>query len=219
MKTNARLIFGLCGGTFLISMVLGAWCYTGELTLLSKKMPVSNDSSPKKFLEISDSSITAKPSLNNETQGKPYSIPTQNSTSSDIAESSQKSTSDIVAGSSSGNEASFTLNGQSYQLHPNQVGAYPQIPIGAKQKVPITVLYANGYPGQPIVVQVDDGGGVQGNKMATVQKLSDQLTVNFTFQSGTQNGIYRVSLFDGSQTQRLNFWLGPPIGLKPLASK
>jgi len=88
------------------------------------------------------------------------------------------------------------------------------VPIGAKQNVPITVQYDQGSPGDPVAIQVLDGGGLNGNQMAQSAKLDGTRSVNFVFQAGTQDGVYRVNLFNGNSNKTLFFWVGPQPALR-----
>jgi len=105
--------------------------------------------------------------------------------------------------------AKAEVDGKSYQLTPNQVGNFPRVLIKPGDAVHVEVAYPEGHSGDAVVVETEDGGTLDGKKMANVTTLDDQKNVQFNFQSTTQPGIYHVSLRSGADVKVLNFWAGP----------
>lgn len=106
-------------------------------------------------------------------------------------------------------QANFKSGDQDYHLQPDRFGTFPRVSAEAGQKIPVSVQFAQGGAGDPVVVQVEDGGSLPGKQVVQQTKLDDQLSAHFTFQAGTQEGIYRVTVRQGGQTQTLQFWVGP----------
>jgi hypothetical protein len=105
-------------------------------------------------------------------------------------------------------KASVTVGGQEYQLSSNQIGCFPRIYVEPQATIPVKLSYPDGNPGDSVVVEVEDGGHLNGRQMAEVATLDDQKTVQFQFQTTEQSGIYRIALLNGADTKVLNFWVG-----------
>jgi hypothetical protein len=106
-------------------------------------------------------------------------------------------------------KARIKLNGTVQALLPNQLGDFPRVGVDAKQVIPITVAYKDGNPGDPVMVQVQDGGALAGGSMVQEAQLDDNGDISFDFKAGTQDGIYRITLVKANEQQTLNFWVGP----------
>ena len=104
--------------------------------------------------------------------------------------------------------AQVKLGGTTYELHPNQIGGFDRLNIEPKAKIPIRVTYANGNPGDPISIEVEDGGQLDNKKIAKVQSLDAAKQLAFTFSASEQSGIFRVVLRNGSDVKEISFWAG-----------
>jgi len=111
--------------------------------------------------------------------------------------------------------ASVRVDGKNYQLTPNQSGNFPKVFIQPKGLVHVEVAYPQGQAGDAVVLESEDGGGLDGKKTATVTALNNQQSVKFDFQATEQPGIYRVALRNGPDVKVLSFWAGPLPTMRP----
>lgn len=106
-------------------------------------------------------------------------------------------------------KATVQVDGKSYQLTPNQIGNFPRVLVQPKDTIHVQVAYPQGQPGDAVVVETEDGGNLDGKKMANITALDGQQKVQFNFQTTSQPGIYHVALRNGPDVKVLNFWAGP----------
>jgi uncharacterized protein YfaP (DUF2135 family) len=111
-------------------------------------------------------------------------------------------------------EARITVGGKTYDSTPNQFGQFQRVYIEAKAKVSIQVAYPDGSAGDPVAVEVEDGGELGNKTMGSVVKLDDQKTAQFQFLAGDQEGIYRVVLRNGADVKTVNLWVGQETASK-----
>lgn len=143
-----------------------------------------------------------------------------NSASSSETKSVLPSAADAAQALSQPATAFLQAGGKNYRLQANQQGGFEQIPIEAKTAVPITVHYENGEPGEVVAAQVLDGGALKdGKHIADVVALDEQGNIALSFTSGDQRGIYRVRLMKGGDFKTLNFWVGPPLKMRSVATR
>jgi hypothetical protein len=105
-------------------------------------------------------------------------------------------------------QAKIRIGNQSLQLNPNQLGNFQRIDVAARAKIQVQVAYPNGQVGDPVAIEVKDGGHLNDGQMAEVTALDSQDTVQFQFQTTDQLGIYRIALRSGSDVKVVNFWVG-----------
>jgi hypothetical protein len=105
-------------------------------------------------------------------------------------------------------DASVHAGNQNYLLTPNQLGNFERVNIAPKQKVAVDVSYPEGQAGDPVSVEVEDGGHLNQNQMAEVTALDGQDSIHFQFQPTDQAGIYRIVLRSGADVKVVNFWVG-----------
>ena len=99
--------------------------------------------------------------------------------------------------------------GQQYDFKPNELGLFPRVNIGLGDSASVSVAYPGGAPGDLVVVQSEDGGTLADGKTVMQAHLDDNLQVKFPFNSTQEGGIYRVTLRNGFDQKRLEFWGGP----------
>ena len=105
--------------------------------------------------------------------------------------------------------ARIEVAGKSSQnLLPNELGIFPRVLASAGEKIPVAITYEDGEPGDSVVVQVVDGGGLDDGVMAKVLHLNNSKSVAFTAGMSMQDGIHRVSLLKGGERKMLEFWVG-----------
>ena len=97
-------------------------------------------------------------------------------------------------------KASVRVDGKTYQLTPNQLGTFPQVMVGAKDRIQVQVSYPNGQAGDPVVVEAEDGGTVNG-KTGQLTSLDGQKSAQFNFTT-TEQPEFITSLFATDPTSR-----------------
>ena len=110
--------------------------------------------------------------------------------------------------------AHMETDGESGDLIPNQFGEFPRVHIDPKQTVSVTAMWPEGEAGQKVVVAQMDGGQLSGGQQLLAFTLDASRQVAFDFTAGNGNGIYRVTLRNGSDKKMLQFWAGPELALK-----
>lgn len=105
-------------------------------------------------------------------------------------------------------DSRITVGDKTFSSTPNQMGQFQRVYIDPNAKVAVQVAYPDGSPGDPVAVEVEDGGQLSNKKMGAVIKLDDQKTANFQFLAGDQEGIYRLVLRNGADVKTVNLWVG-----------
>ncbi len=105
------------------------------------------------------------------------------------------------------------VGNQLYTAYPNQIGNFQRITVPVKSHLDVSVAYPAGQPGDPIALEVEDGGQLAGKQMGAVTALNDSKNLYFSFDTTEQPGIYRVVMRDGGDVKVLNVWAGaePPM--------
>ena len=125
-----------------------------------------------------------------------------------------------------GVRASATVNvgGKVVQLQPNQLGDFGQIDIAAKANAKVTIAYPTAASATPVIVEAEDGGllSLVGSKgrpsVVATGYLDSSNQVSINFQSGTQEGIYRITIQAGADRKQVAFWVGPEPTVVPLVT-
>jgi len=105
-------------------------------------------------------------------------------------------------------EARIAVAGKSYDLSPNQMGNFQRVYINTSAKVAIQINYPEGQAGDPVAVEVEDGGELANKTMGEVVQLDDQKDAQIQFVAGDQEGIYRLVLRYGADVKTINLWVG-----------
>lgn len=103
------------------------------------------------------------------------------------------------------------VNGKEIVLKPNECGMFPRIPVSANEKIRVSVAYTEGTPEDPLVIQAEDGGKINGKSVVFPSKLDQNGVISFEFQTMKQEGSYRVTLRKGVDEKRLDFWVGKEL--------
>ena len=103
--------------------------------------------------------------------------------------------------------AQINVDGESYQLTPNQIGGFQRITVSPKAKIDVSLAYPQGQPGDVVGVEVEDSGSLSGGASAKAMSLDKRKTLAFQFQTTEQIGIYRITLRNGADVKSLNFWV------------
>lgn len=103
------------------------------------------------------------------------------------------------------------LDGESYELSVNQVGYFERVRVQPEQKIPVVVNCPDGFAGQYVVVEVEDGGLLDTGKIVKTVRLDERKQVAFTMQVSGNAGIHRVSLRRGANLKVLDLWVGPDV--------
>jgi hypothetical protein len=102
------------------------------------------------------------------------------------------------------------VDGQIYRQTVNQLGVYPLLIIKPKGQVEIHISYPGDRTGDPIAVQVQDGGHLVVDNgqsaMSEVATIDQQNSIDFQFKATEQLGVYRVALRDGASVSVVNLW-------------
>ena len=115
--------------------------------------------------------------------------------------------------------ATVTLNGMSRQLEPNAIGCFPRMLIATEEHASVLVSYPNATPGDPLVIQCEDGGTLDNGLIVKRAELDAAGRISFQFSAGVPEGIYRILLRKGLDEKHLEFWAGPELALKPTLSR
>lgn len=111
--------------------------------------------------------------------------------------------------------ATIETDGQRRELRPNQIGEFPRVAAVVQQSIPLAISYPEGEPNQEVAVTVQDGGRIDEGQIARLLKLDTNRSIAFSFVTGQNDGIYRVSLRKGADTKTFSVWVGPELKLAP----
>jgi hypothetical protein len=107
------------------------------------------------------------------------------------------------------------VNNQLTKLDPNVKGKFGRIVLAGNQTVPVAVFFPQLTSGDNVAIEVEDGGFVGKNDQIEVMPVDSNQEVAFAFTSGTQDGVYRVTLRHGADVEELNFWVGKDLVFAP----
>ena len=99
-------------------------------------------------------------------------------------------------------------NGKSLTLEPNDLGLYPQVIVAKGQSIPIFISYADGEPGEVLIVSAEDGGKLSNGIPVITTKLDANRTAKVFFTTSQDEGIFRVTVRRGAEQTQFNFWVG-----------
>jgi hypothetical protein len=108
--------------------------------------------------------------------------------------------------------ARVELNGETHEVHPNQVGHFERLSVGRKTKVPFTVGYPAGSAGEVVIAVAEDGGALGKGTVVAKVPLDVDLKAAFEFETADRDGLFRVTVKKGADVKALEFWSGPPPG-------
>ncbi|MGB8194258.1 MAG: hypothetical protein WCF67_20165 [Chitinophagaceae bacterium] len=104
------------------------------------------------------------------------------------------------------------LQSRTYKPLLNQMGHFDQVSnLAPQQKVPVSIGYPNGRPGEKIAIVVLDGGVIDDNEKAKIVELDRRKRILFNFQPATDEGLYRVAIRKGNDIKVVQLWVGAEI--------
>ena len=109
----------------------------------------------------------------------------------------------------SGSEAVVRTGGSTYRQISNALGNFPRVPIDAGESVAVEFTFPEAHENDPVSIEVQDGGVLDGDAKGQVVRLDAAKTGRFRLQADTQEGIYRVAVAHGSKRRVFQFWVGP----------
>lgn len=109
--------------------------------------------------------------------------------------------------------ATVETEGKRMELRPNQIGEFPRVAATPQQSIPVRIRYPDGEPDQEVAVAVQDGGQINERDTARVLRLDADRGISFRFVTGTNAGLYRVSLRKGVDRKTFTVWVGPELRL------
>ena len=120
-------------------------------------------------------------------------------------------------------EAKVMLGKQVHALGTGNQGIYQQLDMGPLMRARVELHLPEAKPGDLIALSVMDGGRIllqDADRSVSEAKERNQTIgadrkVSFLFETGTNEGIYRVLARRGLETRHLEFW----VGAKPALSK
>ncbi len=92
---------------------------------------------------------------------------------------------------------------------PNVRGEFPRVSVPAAALIRATVPFPDAAPGAIIFLQAEDGGALHGAASGGALTVGDDRQVTLEFRAATSDGVQRVTLRHGADTQLLEFWVGP----------
>jgi hypothetical protein len=104
--------------------------------------------------------------------------------------------------------AKISSQGVERTMTPNEIGHFPRVYIKPSQEVPVELTFPEGRKDDPVAVQLEDGGGLDGRLAAKVYKLDDLGKVAFKFRASAEEGVYRVVVRKDADVRVLDFWVG-----------
>jgi hypothetical protein len=171
-----------------------------------KTSPLQNGSAPQKalfeHLRASDS---------NETNALPFSTASAPVSSTDTAVNEPCHPTQSLTSEPGGQRVSARIQAGTRVVNgaPNALGLFPRVPIALEETVQVAVSYPGGSAGDLVTVQAEDGGSINGGPPVAQMRLDEVGALRFAFTSTREGGIYRVTLRNGFDEKRLEFWGGP----------
>ena len=72
----------------------------------------------------------------------------------------------------------------------------------------MNVEFPGGSEGELVIVQAEDGGQIDQSAVVARKHLDANGTLQFSFTSTLEGGLYRITLRKGFDEKRLEFWGG-----------
>ncbi len=110
---------------------------------------------------------------------------------------------------------------QAVKFQPNQMGEYPRVWMQQEEVANIQLAFPETKPGTPVAISAQDGGSLDGVKIATSRQVDENGRIAFDFKTSPNPGIHRVSVMTASgEVKILDFWAGdPPVLQKASAQR
>ncbi len=171
-----------------------------------KILPLQNGSTPQTaFFEH------ARASDSNETNALPFSTARAPVSPTDTGVNEAYHSTQSLTSEPGGQRVSARIEAGTRVVNgaPNALGLFPRVPIALEETVQVTVSYPGGSAGDLVTVQAEDGGSINGGPPVAQMRLDEAGALRFAFTSTREGGIYRVTLRNGFDEKRLEFWGGP----------
>jgi len=97
-------------------------------------------------------------------------------------------------------------DGRTYDA--DHLGNFPKMMIDGHSPVPVTLRYRDGAPGDPVMVELEDGGSLDGKGIVRKLALDGQREIHFTFEAGDDEGTWRISVVKLNDFKTLHFQVG-----------
>jgi hypothetical protein len=108
--------------------------------------------------------------------------------------------------------ARVTVGDRQYALRSDPEGLFgPRVYTDIGARAAVAVTFPDGEPGEPVVVQVEDGGALENSELTKLAQLDERRQVGFEFQMTKNPGLFRVVLRKGAERKTVEFWAGPPL--------
>jgi hypothetical protein len=106
---------------------------------------------------------------------------------------------------------------KSVPLVPNALGLYPRVRVQKGQAIPIVLTYADGEPGETLIISAEDGGKIDDGVPVKTARLDADKTGRFLFTTSQDEGVFRVTVRRGAEQTQFDFWVGaePALQSKP----
>ena len=180
-----------------------------------KILPLQNGSTPQ-----TASNEHARASDSNETNALPFSTARAPVSPTDTAVNEAYHSTQSLTSEPGGQRVSARIQAGTRVVNgaPNALGLFPRVPIALEETVQVAVSYPGGSAGDLVTVQAEDGGSINSGPPVAQMRLDEAGALRFAFTSTREGGIYRVTLRNGFDEKRLEFWGGPEPTTAPAPS-
>ena len=177
-----------------------------QVTAEGKIPPLQNGSTPQ-----TASNEHARASDSNDTNALPFSTSSAPVSSTDTAVNEPYHPTQSLTSEPGGQRVSARIQAGTRVVNgaPNALGLFPRVPIALEETVQVAVSYPGGSAGDLVTVQAEDGGSINSGPPVAQMRLDEAGALRFAFTSTREGGIYRVTLRNGFDEKRLEFWGGP----------
>ncbi len=147
----------------------------------------------------------------NETNALPFSTASAPVSSTDTAVNEADHPTQSLTSEPGGQRVSARIQAGTRVVNgaPNALGLFPRVPIALEETVQVAVSYPGGAAGDLVTVQAEDGGSINAGPPVAQMRLDEAGALRFAFTSTHEGGIYRVTLRNGFDEKRFEFWGGP----------
>jgi len=102
-------------------------------------------------------------------------------------------------------QAFIQAGDKQYTLKSDSTGSFLPVSLAPHQEVHIALQYPHGEENQPVILETEDGGLIEGKVPSKVISLDAQGGLSFNFNAGSAVGQNRIVLRSGSTQAVLHF--------------